>query len=85
MQLIVPPPAAVPVCLAPRLPPTHHHHSAWFPFPQQWWLWCLPQVDATRQLELRCLPPVLCFSLQRFVFDFNRMDRVKVGGCLLAW
>jgi hypothetical protein len=31
----------------------------------------LLQVDATRQLQLRALPPMLCFSLQRFVFDFQ--------------
>jgi hypothetical protein len=37
------------------------------------------QVDATRQLELRCLPPMLSFSLQRFVFDYAKMDRVKVS------
>ena len=29
------------------------------------------QVDATRQLRLRALPPMLCLSLQRFVFDYN--------------
>ena len=29
------------------------------------------QVDATRQQELRSLPPVLCMSLRRFVFDFQ--------------
>ena len=29
------------------------------------------QCTASRQLELRQLPPVLCFSLQRFVFDFQ--------------
>lgn len=34
-----------------------------------------PQVDATRQLELRSLPPMLCFSLQRFVFDFHVSGR----------
>lgn len=41
---------------------------------------CASKVDATRQLRLRDLPPVLCLSLQRFVFDFN------VGGLfLLFW
>ncbi|KAL4440027.1 hypothetical protein ABPG75_003028 [Micractinium tetrahymenae] len=40
---------------------------------------CGHKVDATRQLELRSLPPMLCFSLQRFVFDFHKMDRVKVS------
>ncbi|KAI3431674.1 hypothetical protein D9Q98_004721 [Chlorella vulgaris] len=40
---------------------------------------CMKKVDATRQLELRCLPPMLSFSLQRFVFDYAKMDRVKVS------
>lgn len=30
---------------------------------------CGGKVDATRQLCLRQLPPYLCLSLQRFVFD----------------
>ena len=32
---------------------------------------CGKKVDATRQLCLRQLPPYLCFSLQRFVFDMK--------------
>ncbi|PSC68725.1 ubiquitin carboxyl-terminal hydrolase 26 [Micractinium conductrix] len=41
--------------------------------------YCAKKVDATRQQELRSLPPVLCMSLRRFVFDFQRMDRIKVS------
>ncbi|GAB4823725.1 hypothetical protein N2152v2_010771 [Parachlorella kessleri] len=40
---------------------------------------CAAKVDATRQLRLRALPPMLCLSLQRFVFDYNKMDRVKAN------
>ncbi len=32
---------------------------------------CGKKVDATRQLCLRQLPPYLCMSLQRFVFDMK--------------
>ena len=32
---------------------------------------CGKKVDATRQLCLRQLPPFLCLSLQRFVFDMK--------------
>ena len=32
---------------------------------------CGKKVDATRQLCLRQLPPYLCLSLQRFVFDMK--------------
>lgn len=32
---------------------------------------CGGKVDATRQLCLRQLPPYLCLSLQRFVFDMK--------------
>ena len=35
---------------------------------------CVAKVDATRQLRLRALPPMLCLSLQRFVFDYNVSD-----------
>lgn len=49
------------------------------------------QVDATRQLELRSLPPMLCFSLQRFVFDFHvssagaaACGAGREGGCRAA-
>lgn len=43
---------------------------------------CAAKVDATRQFRLRELPPMLCLSLQRFVFDFNVRvveDGVGVG------
>ena len=36
---------------------------------------CGRKVDATRQLRLRTLPPYLCLSLKRFVFDL----RVRVS------
>ncbi len=32
---------------------------------------CESKVDATRQIRLHCVPPVLCLSLQRFVFDMK--------------
>ena len=32
---------------------------------------CRAMVDATRQLRLRALPPYLCLSLKRFVFDMR--------------
>ena len=32
---------------------------------------CESKVDATRQIRLHCIPPVLCLSLQRFVFDMK--------------
>ena len=32
---------------------------------------CGRKVDATRQLRLRTLPPYLCLSLKRFVFDLR--------------
>ena len=32
---------------------------------------CGKKVDATRQLCLRQLPPYLCLSLKRFVFDMK--------------
>lgn len=32
---------------------------------------CRTMVDATRQLRLRQLPPYLCLSLKRFVFDLR--------------
>ena len=40
----------------------------------------LLQVDATRTLQLRTLPPLLCFSLQRFVFDFQASLRWRKRG-----
>ena len=41
--------------------------------------YCGTKREVTRQLELRSLPPILCLSLQRFVFDFQKLDRVKVN------
>ena len=32
---------------------------------------CESKVDATRQIRLHCVPPILCLSLQRFVFDMK--------------
>lgn len=40
---------------------------------------CNTKRDATRQLVVKDLPPFLCLSLQRFVFDLKKMDRVKVS------
>ncbi|KAF8843558.1 cysteine proteinase [Paxillus ammoniavirescens] len=38
---------------------------------------CASLQDATRYTELRSLPPVLHFSLLRFVYDFASMERKK--------
>eukprot|EP00890_Picochlorum_soloecismus_P003755 jgi/Picsp_1/4380/NSC_01886-R1_ubiquitin carboxyl-terminal hydrolase 26-like len=38
---------------------------------------CNAKRDASRQLLVKDLPPILCLSLQRFVFDMKKMDRVK--------
>ncbi|KAF8557305.1 cysteine proteinase [Imleria badia] len=38
---------------------------------------CARLQDATRYTELRSLPPVLHFSLLRFVYDFDSMERKK--------
>ncbi|KAI6045712.1 hypothetical protein EDC04DRAFT_2877115 [Pisolithus marmoratus] len=38
---------------------------------------CQSLQDATRYTELRALPPVLHFSLLRFVYDFASMERKK--------
>ncbi|KAH7889396.1 hypothetical protein F5I97DRAFT_1801122 [Phlebopus sp. FC_14] len=38
---------------------------------------CSSLQDATRYVELRSLPPVLHFSLLRFVYDFTSMERRK--------
>ncbi|KAG6376492.1 hypothetical protein JVT61DRAFT_2485 [Boletus reticuloceps] len=38
---------------------------------------CARLQDATRYTELRSLPPVLHFSLLRFVYDFDSMERRK--------
>jgi ubiquitin carboxyl-terminal hydrolase 48 len=38
---------------------------------------CNSLQDATRYTELRQLPPVLHFSLLRFIYDFNSMERKK--------
>ena len=40
---------------------------------------CDGKRDATRQLTVKDLPQVLCLSLQRFVFDLKKMDRVKAN------
>lgn len=40
---------------------------------------CGSKSDATRRFKISTLPPMLCLSLQRFIFDFVRMDRVKVS------
>lgn len=40
---------------------------------------CKEKQVATRQLKVKELPPLLCLSLQRFVFDFVKLDRVKVN------
>jgi ubiquitin C-terminal hydrolase len=40
---------------------------------------CDAKQDATRQLIVKDLPSVLCLSLQRFVFDLKKMDRVKAN------
>lgn len=38
---------------------------------------CNSLQDATRYTEIRSLPPVLHFSVMRFVFDFDTMERKK--------
>eukprot|EP00873_Tetraselmis_striata_P012784 jgi/Tetstr1/433048/TSEL_022383.t1 len=38
---------------------------------------CDAKVDAVRQMRLRTLPPYLCFSLMRFVFDMKTFSKVK--------
>ncbi|KAG1677224.1 hypothetical protein FOA52_013422 [Chlamydomonas sp. UWO 241] len=40
---------------------------------------CETKVNATRQMALRTMPPYLCLQLQRFVFDYQRMDKLKVS------
>ncbi len=40
---------------------------------------CAAKRDATRRLQIRSLPPMLCLSLQRFVYDFVKGDRVKAS------
>lgn len=40
---------------------------------------CNAKRDAMRQLVIRALPPYLCLSLQRFVFDLKKMDRIKAS------
>lgn len=40
---------------------------------------CGKKVDATRQLCLRQLPPYLCMSLQRFVFDMKVITGFKLS------
>lgn len=36
-------------------------------------------MDAERKLHLLSLPPYLCFSLMRFVYDTETLERVKVS------
>ncbi|GAX84137.1 hypothetical protein CEUSTIGMA_g11560.t1 [Chlamydomonas eustigma] len=40
---------------------------------------CACKVDATRQMVLRSVPPYLCLQLQRFVFDYQKMDKFKAS------
>ncbi|KAJ9528051.1 hypothetical protein QJQ45_005666 [Haematococcus lacustris] len=40
---------------------------------------CARKTDASRQMVLRSLPPYLCLSLQRFVYDQRKGDKVKVA------
>jgi ubiquitin C-terminal hydrolase len=39
---------------------------------------CDAKSDADKGLKLRKFPNILTFSLSRFEFDFEKMDRVKV-------
>ena len=39
--------------------------------------WCQAMVDATRQLRLEALPPYLCISLKRFVFNLRVQRPVR--------
>lgn len=39
---------------------------------------CEAKVDATRQLRLRSVPPYLCLSLQRFVFDLKARSHLPL-------
>lgn len=43
---------------------------------------CGQKQDAARQLIVKDLPPVLCLSLQRFVFDLQVCDFVCIGSLL---
>eukprot|EP00879_Flechtneria_rotunda_P021061 GHRR01022187.1.p1 GENE.GHRR01022187.1~~GHRR01022187.1.p1 ORF type:complete len:771 (+),score=324.72 GHRR01022187.1:120-2432(+) len=38
---------------------------------------CRSKCDAERQMRLRTLPPYLCLSLQRFVFDMQTFEKKK--------
>ena len=42
---------------------------------------CAEKRDATRQISLLALPPVLCLQLIRFVYDVNSNSKKKVRGC----
>lgn len=44
---------------------------------------CESLQDATRYTELRKLPPVLHFSLLRFIYDFSSMERKKSKHAIL--
>eukprot|EP00798_Chlamydomonas_sp_ICE-L_P029276 gene29276-12519_t len=45
---------------------------------QYWCEFCSAKTDASRQMALRTVPPYLCLQLQRFVFDYQQMDKKKV-------
>ena len=42
---------------------------------------CGCKCDAERQMQLRSLPPYLCLSLQRFVFDMQVGPLPGLAGC----
>lgn len=42
---------------------------------------CNAKADATRQLRIRSLPPYLCLSLQRFVFDLKVHAKLVAPAC----
>jgi ubiquitin C-terminal hydrolase len=44
---------------------------------------CGCKCDAERQMQLRSLPPYLCLSLQRFVFDMQVGRLAEGGGAVL--
>ncbi|WIA08663.1 hypothetical protein OEZ85_008090 [Tetradesmus obliquus] len=43
---------------------------------------CGCKCDAERQMQLRSLPPYLCLSLQRFVFDMQTFEKKKASNKL---
>ena len=54
-----------------------HHHSVDNITLRYYCAQCNSLQDATRYTELRQLPPVLHFSLLRFVYDVASMERQK--------